>query len=49
MNPSRHVIDVSQADLADLRSRLRRKRWPVPTPGAGWEAGTGAAELRPLR
>lgn len=53
MNPSRHVIDVSQAvqavqaGLDGLRSRLRRTRWPVPWPGAGWAAGTDAAE--PLR
>src|SRR5450755_3566405 len=48
MNPSGHAIDVPQADLDDLRSRLRRTRCPVPWPGAGWEAGTDAGELRRL-
>ncbi len=41
-------IAVSDAELADLRSRLRNTRWPTPWPVAGWEAGTDAAELRRL-
>ncbi|MFJ5173581.1 epoxide hydrolase family protein [Streptomyces griseoviridis] len=42
------VIDVSEADLEDLRARLRATRWPEPWPVDGWEAGTDAAELRRL-
>jgi hypothetical protein len=48
MTPLRHVIEVSQSDLDDLRPRLRLTRWPVPWPGAGWQAGTDAGELRRL-
>ena len=42
------VIDVPDADLQDLRARLRRTRWPTPWPGAGWEAGTDAGNLTRL-
>jgi pimeloyl-ACP methyl ester carboxylesterase len=42
------VIQVPQADLDDLRSRLRRTRWPTAWPMSGWDAGTDPAELRRL-
>jgi pimeloyl-ACP methyl ester carboxylesterase len=42
------MLAVSEDDLQDLRARLRRTRWPTPWPGAGWAAGTDAAELRRL-
>ncbi|MFC8714014.1 epoxide hydrolase N-terminal domain-containing protein [Streptomyces sp. NPDC057197] len=42
------VIKVSDADVEDLRARLRATRWPEPWPVDGWEAGTDAAELRRL-
>lgn len=42
------VIAVPDADLDDLRSRLRRTRWPDPWPAPGWSAGTDPAELRRL-
>lgn len=42
------VIEVSDADLEDLRARLRATRWPEPWPVDSWEAGTDAAELRRL-
>ncbi|MFR9793980.1 epoxide hydrolase family protein [Streptomyces sp. MB22_4] len=42
------LIEVSDADLEDLRARLRATRWPEPWPVDGWEAGTDAAELRRL-
>jgi p-hydroxybenzoate 3-monooxygenase len=42
------MLAVSDDDLQDLRSRLRRTRWPTPWPGTGWEAGTDSAELRRL-
>jgi pimeloyl-ACP methyl ester carboxylesterase len=45
-------LRVPEADLADLRDRLRRTRWaePWPAPPAAdpWRAGTDAAELRRL-
>ncbi|HEX6448913.1 MAG TPA: epoxide hydrolase [Trebonia sp.] len=45
-------LRVPDADLDELRSRLRRTRWPEPWPpqdaGSGWEAGTDSGELRRL-
>jgi epoxide hydrolase len=32
-------IDVSDADLEDLRERLARTRWPDELPGVGWSYG----------
>ena len=40
-------IDVSDEDLEDLRSRLRRTRWPNHV-GAGWDDGTDPKYLREL-
>ncbi|WP_327235933.1 epoxide hydrolase [Streptomyces sp. NBC_01317] len=42
------LLKVSDADLADLRARLRATRWARPWPVAGWQAGTDAGELRRL-
>ncbi|MEU4820793.1 epoxide hydrolase N-terminal domain-containing protein [Actinomadura sp. NPDC023710] len=42
------VIAVPDADLDDLRSRLRRTRWPDLWPAPGWSAGTDPAALRRL-
>ncbi|MEU6403337.1 epoxide hydrolase family protein [Streptomyces sp. NPDC046985] len=42
------VISVSDAELDDLRARLRATRWPEPWPGEGWEAGADQRELRRL-
>jgi pimeloyl-ACP methyl ester carboxylesterase len=44
---------VPDADLDDLRRRLRATRWPTPWPvhgddATGWEAGTDQTELRRL-
>jgi pimeloyl-ACP methyl ester carboxylesterase len=41
-------LDVPQADLDDLRDRLRRTRWSPAWPVTGWAAGTDQAELRRL-
>jgi pimeloyl-ACP methyl ester carboxylesterase len=41
-------IDVPEADLADLDSRLRRTRWTDEIPGTGWSYGTPLAEVRRL-
>jgi hypothetical protein len=32
-------IDVSDDELADLRERLDRTRWPEALPGAEWSRG----------
>jgi pimeloyl-ACP methyl ester carboxylesterase len=32
-------ITIPEADLADLRDRLARTRWPQQIPGTGWERG----------
>lgn len=42
------VLDVPDADLDDLRARLRGTRWAKPWPVAAWEAGTDGDELRRL-
>lgn len=41
-------VDVSQADLDDLRDRLARTRWPAEVPGTGWERGAPRGYLRHL-
>ncbi len=46
MEPFR--IDVPDAVLEDLRSRLRNARWPDEIPGIGWEQGTDLAWLKRL-
>jgi len=48
MRSATPVIEVAEADLDELRLRLRRTRWPIPWPASGWEAGTDADELRRL-
>jgi epoxide hydrolase len=42
------LIDVPDADLADLRRRLRQTRWPEPEPVSGWSQGVPLAYLRDL-
>jgi pimeloyl-ACP methyl ester carboxylesterase len=41
-------IDVPEADLADLRDRLRRTRWPEPETAADWAQGVPLAYLQDL-
>jgi pimeloyl-ACP methyl ester carboxylesterase len=52
MTRSSSELRVPDADLVELRSRLRGTRWPEPWPprdaGSGWEAGTDSGELRRL-
>jgi len=52
MASERHVLRVPDADVEQLRSRLRGVRWPMPWPwhdaGASWEAGADEGELRRL-
>jgi microsomal epoxide hydrolase len=40
------TIAVPDADLDDLRDRLRRAKWPRELDGAGWHDGTEQAFLR---
>lgn len=42
------MISVSDAELDELRARLKATRWPEPWPVTGWDAGTDTAELRRL-
>ncbi|MEV4314769.1 epoxide hydrolase family protein [Actinocrispum sp. NPDC049592] len=42
------ILAVTDAELQDLRSRLRNTRWPTPWPVRGWDAGTDLTELRRL-
>ena len=41
-------IDVPQADLDDLHSRLSAVRWPSELPGADWSRGVPPAYLKEL-
>jgi pimeloyl-ACP methyl ester carboxylesterase len=41
-------IHVEDAVLDDLRTRIRRTRWPDPVPGEAWSQGTDPAYLREL-
>jgi epoxide hydrolase len=41
-------IDVPQADLDDLRSRLAATRWPSELPGVGWSRGVPVGYLKEL-
>ena len=41
-------VGLSDDVLADLRSRIRRTRWPEAAPGAPWEQGTDLDYLREL-
>jgi pimeloyl-ACP methyl ester carboxylesterase len=45
---SEPVIAVADAELDELRARLRSTRWGGLWPVDGWEAGVDAAELRRL-
>lgn len=40
------VIRVEEDVLSDLRSRIRRTRWPDQIPGVGWSQGTDLEYLR---
>ena len=41
-------IDIPEADLDDLRERLRRTRWPEPETVDDWSQGTPLAYTREL-
>ncbi|NLE81734.1 MAG: epoxide hydrolase 1, partial [Rhodococcus sp.] len=42
------TINVADADLDDLRRRLREARWPDELPEVGWEFGVASDHLRGL-
>jgi microsomal epoxide hydrolase len=42
------TIAIPEADLEDLRERLRRTRWPQELSDAGWDYGMPVAYLREL-
>jgi Epoxide hydrolase N terminus len=42
-------IAATEADIADLRDRLRRTRWPEKETVGGWERGVPLGYLRELR
>jgi pimeloyl-ACP methyl ester carboxylesterase len=42
------LLDVPEAELDDLRARLRGTRWATPWPLSGWDAGVDGGELRRL-
>jgi pimeloyl-ACP methyl ester carboxylesterase len=48
MPPDDSVLAVTDAELAELRSRLLGTRWPTPWPTCGWDTGTDSGELRRL-
>lgn len=41
-------IDIPQADVDDLRDRLRRTRWGAEVPGQGWTRGVPVSYLKEL-
>lgn len=48
MSSQPFTIQVSDADLADLRQRLRRTRWPGEIGGGGWTYGANLAYIQEL-
>jgi epoxide hydrolase len=41
-------IEISDAQLDDLRDRLARTRWPAELPDVGWSRGVPLAYLQDL-
>ncbi|OXM48887.1 epoxide hydrolase family protein [Amycolatopsis alba] len=48
MRLTKPVLEVTDAELGELRARLAATRWPVAWPVTGWSAGTEPGELRRL-
>lgn len=46
--PEPFEIAVAEADLAELRARIRQTRWPEPAPGEAWAQGTELTFLQSL-
>jgi microsomal epoxide hydrolase len=47
-HPEAFKLAVPDADIADLRERLKRTRFPDQAPGPAWAYGTDVAWLRNL-
>jgi pimeloyl-ACP methyl ester carboxylesterase len=45
---TRFTLRIPDADIADLRDRLGRSRFPDQVPGGGWDYGTDVTYLRQL-
>jgi pimeloyl-ACP methyl ester carboxylesterase len=43
-----YTVAIPDAELEDLRARLRHTRWPQPLPGVGWERGVPVDYLKRL-
>lgn len=48
MIPVPFEMAVADADVADLKARLARTRWPDQPPGPGWQSGTDLDYLKNL-
>lgn len=46
--PKPFTVHVADADIADLRERLARTRWPDEAPGEPWSTGASLAYTREL-
>ena len=47
-NPTSFPLRIADADIADLRDRLARTRFPDSAPGEAWAYGTDVGYLRGL-
>src|SRR5437899_871267 len=48
IEPTRFTLRIPDTDIADLRDRLARSRFPDQAPGGAWAYGTDVAYLRQL-
>src|SRR5258707_13862512 len=48
VKPTPFTLRIPDADIADLRDRLARSRFPDQAPGGAWAYGTDVAYLRQL-
>ena len=48
MSPQPFTLQIPDADIADLRARLTRTRWPDQAPGEPWAYGSNVAYLQDL-
>jgi microsomal epoxide hydrolase len=48
IKPTPFTLHIPDADIADLRDRLARTRFPDQAPGGAWDYGTDVAYLRQL-
>ena len=48
MDTQPFTVQVPEAELTNLRTRLARTRWPDEIAGADWEYGTSLAYLHDL-